>query len=335
GNITLDISTNRQDVSAITLLPAFTTPANQFTNIGPFDNGNSGNQIDETIEGWRTRTSNSGVTRPGSSSSVSGFSWPTIFPLSIFATTITTPISDSIEDDFPRPSPPEIADNFTFQQFGPDVTTPNGTFQVLATIVTVSMPIATTFPETNQLSNFSPDNNVNTRRSRETNHKGSLLELHLQLNDTVKIRDKRFLKNLEDSLSSIAQSILYPNESEVFTRKKRNLDEVKIKIDKTETLKDHPNDVSILFYVDQPNDFDENPMLAIKLNDVGVANLSEKLGYPVVSEIVVREPSASTLAIIAIATSGVLCFFLILFMGWQCKIREKVRLLFTIGSFGK
>ena len=41
------------------------------------------------------------------------------------------------------------------------------------------------------------------------------------------------------------------------------------------------NDVSILFYVDQPNDFDENPMLAVKLNDVGVANLSEKLGYPV------------------------------------------------------
>lgn len=151
----------------------------------------------------------------------------------------------------------------------------------MATIVTISMPTATTFPETNQLSNFSPDNNVNARRSRETNHKGSLLELHLQLNDTVKIRDKRFLKNLEDSLSSIAQSILYPNESEVFTRKKRNLDEVKIKIDKTETLKDHPNDVSILFYVDQPNDFDENPMLAIKLNDVGVANLSEKLGYPV------------------------------------------------------
>ena len=82
-----------------------------------------------------------------------------------------------------------------------NVTTPNGTFQVLATIVTISMPTATIFPETSQISNFSPNNNVNTRRRRETNHKGSLLELRLQLNDTVKIRDKRFLKNLEDSLS--------------------------------------------------------------------------------------------------------------------------------------
>lgn len=34
GNISLEISTNKQSLAAITLLPAFTTPANQFTNIG-------------------------------------------------------------------------------------------------------------------------------------------------------------------------------------------------------------------------------------------------------------------------------------------------------------